>query len=264
MAHQVEGFRRWEIRRDPLQLPGRDPEWMVGAYPADDEWERRSNTNEPHLEFLGEPGSAVAVELIVRAASMPGWATRLRLEVIDGEIEMTQLEQRRLPASPAILLGSDEGEPVVIAEIADAVQRKPLSSQLLRKVGFGDAADEAKQLLTDDVVLKRFLGDGWSRPPVRAGRSQRSPHFHARWANRYVWALGHDQRRPVTFIVKADRDAGVMRTEAEVRGQVNRARPRFLTRSELPGKAGGQLTDESKVLLRQLGIEEGANHVVAD
>ena len=134
-------------------------------------------------------------------------AARSRFEPTDAESEMTQLEQRRLPTA--------DGE------------HRPLSSRLLRSIGFGAVAEEAKSLLTDPVILENFLGDGWRRPSVRPGRKQREPHHYALWANRYVWALKQDPRRPIQYIVEADGAAGEDRSEKEVRGQVSRTRPRF-------------------------------------
>lgn len=266
VTHQLGGLLpRWQVVRGGTagDMLGHDGALAVVApFAVDDGWEGRAQDG-PHVELVGEIRNIVAVDLITRSATMPGWAVRIRLEPFGGEIEMTQFEQRRLAPEHGLYVDFSGSEPEVVARTEDAVDRRPLSSRLLRETGFGLVADEAKTLLTDPVVLD-LCGSRWGRPPIRPGRSQRSPHHYALWANRYVWALAQDPRRPVAHIVEADGRAGIVRTEREVSGQVSRARPQYLTRSAEQGKAGGELTEESKALLRVLGIEPGSDHVVTD
>ena len=264
MATVAQQLARWQVVRDDHVLPDGTLGSIVGVVSADDAWEQRAGTS-PHVEFVGEVGAASAADLVMRSAALAGWALRLRFEVLDDKLEMTQHEQRRLPASPGYLLGADtEGNPHVVAEIEDMTKRRPLSSRLLRQVGFGTVADDAKKLLTDEVVVTRFLGPSWQTQQIRPGGVQRSPHHQALWANRYVWALSHDARRPNQFIVGADGKAGVFRTLDEVKQKVTRLRPTYLTRAPASGLAGGELTDKSVALLGELGVEPGSDYLVND
>ena len=229
---------------------------------ADDAWETRAGKL-PHLEVIGEVGAAEAVDLVVLDEHSPGWARRLRLAPIGGEVEITQEERRRVPPTMTHLIAfSDDGEDPEAVQVADERDPEPLTTRLLRRSGFGHVVHDAKRLITDPVVRERFLGAAWARPSVRAGREQKSPYEHAMWANRYVWALARDRRRPLPFIVAADRAAGVERTIKEVSGHVSRARPEYLSRSAEPGMAGGELTDTARRLLRELCIEPGSDRVI--
>ena len=227
---------------------------MTATFTVDDRWESRAEIL-PHVELIGPRlGAAVAADLIVRSDTMPGWAVRARFEPLAGAVEMTQHEERRLPAERGIVIDAKGG---VVGEIADTVERRPLSTRLLKTSGFRSVRDEAARLFTDAAVL-RYLGDGWGRPPLRPGGAQRSPHFFALWASRYVYALGQSPRSPARWIAEADTVAGVHRSGPDVTNQVKRCRPKYLTRSAT-GRAGGELTGESLRLLAELDIEPGSD-----
>jgi hypothetical protein len=143
-----------------------------------------------------------------------------------GEPEVGYVDHRPTYAPPPPLLCLERSE----------------SSRLLRAVGFDAVLDEAKALLADEVVLTHWIGTRWRTDQVRPGGVRCPPHHYALWANRYVWALAHDARRPAQFIVEQDVAAGVFRTVDEVKQKVARLRPNYLTRAERSGLPGGELT----------------------
>lgn len=252
MAHQL----RYQVVRGQAKLPDGTAGIVTAPFQVDGQWEGRAG-NLPHVEIVGELGAAVAVDLIRLSDSMPGWAVRASFASTGDDLELVALDQRRVPRRAGVVYDFEIGE--VVAEVGDAVERRTMSARLLRSLGFGSVLDDAKRLLVDPTVT-RHLGDGWGAAPLRPGGAQRSPHHYALWANRYVWALKADPRRPNQHIVDADMAAGIFRTIREVTNQTNRCKPRYLTRSHRKGVPGGELTDESIVLLAELGIKPGSDH----
>jgi hypothetical protein len=229
---------------------------VVMPVPVDDDWSSRAGKH-PHVEIIGELEAATAVDLVALSAKVPGWAVRLRYAMFDGVLEEAGSEEIRIPAAPGYVVDFDSGE--VVGMVEDCVERRVPTTRRMRQAGFGHGSTDAKQLLTDTVVLK-YLGAGWQPPALRPGGAQRTPHWYALWANRYVWALTQDPRRPIVAIVEADAKAGHPHlTDQEVAGPVKRCRPRYLTRTTDKGRAGGGLTDVSVRLLAELGIEPGTD-----
>lgn len=222
--------------------------------PVGDDWITRVQ-RVPQLEVVGELGNAAAVDIIVESQTMRGWGQRLRFEPGDDGLELCDVQISRRPA----LMGKRPNpDGTLPTQSSDLVERRSLSARLLRELGFDrELIEPAKRLLTDDVIRLSFLGPRWAKPLMRPGGAQRSEQFRALWANRYVWALAQDARRPIAVIIDADGRHGIVRTAGEVRNQVAATRPQFLTRASAPGKAGGQLTDLAVKLLAEINVRPG-------
>lgn len=72
---------------------------------------------------------------------------------------------------------------------------------------------------------------------------------------RYVAALGSESA--VRTLVEEEIAAGRHTTEAAVRANVNKARTRGLLTQAPSGRAGGELTDLGKQVLRDAGLNVG-------
>lgn len=129
----------------------------------------------------------------------------------------------------------------------------------LRAVRLGTIQAELNEILAREENLGRLPSarvDGFRSNP-RPGRGGRDPYDYAVWAQRYVEKLG--TRHPIRELMQEHPGY----SEHAIRARLNRARAKGLLTDSPPGKAGGELTEKAKLILRSgRGTERGSRPVV--
>lgn len=129
-----------------------------------------------------------------------------------------------------------------------------ITTRWLRKLGNSAALSRVDEVI-EGALVGEYLGEEWRRRVRRPGRSGRPDAHYAEWAMRYVAALGSESA--VRTLVEEEIAAGRHTTEAAVRANVNKARTRGLLTQAPSGRAGGELTDLGKQVLRDAGLNVG-------
>lgn len=126
----------------------------------------------------------------------------------------------------------------------------PITARWLRDLPVGVIQEVARLGIVDRSTQVRFLEDsGWAetlRRAARPGRGGRDDFYFASVAADYVAALRKNSRNPVAALASM---RGV--SPATVRNLVHEARRRGLLTPSLAGRAGGELTEKAKALLRE-------------
>lgn len=116
----------------------------------------------------------------------------------------------------------------------------------VRAVRLGKIQDEVSEILARDRELGRIpkrLLDGFERVP-RPGRRKRPLREYAAFAAEYVQLLGTS--RPIKELARRHHCS-----ESSARAILNRAREKGLLTRSPDGRAGGQLTNEAQVILKE-------------
>jgi hypothetical protein len=155
--------------------------------------------------------------------------------IVPVETALVRVRLRRFDKEPTVRR--------VAIEIRD--ETSEVTSQLVRRLGLV----EALEAVLEDWSVGRALGSVWHHRLRRPGRRGRPEVEYAEWARRYVEALERNKRQPTAQLLADDAEAGIHRTDGEVRWYLSEARRRGLLTKAPPGKAGGSLTAKARRLL---------------
>ncbi len=147
-------------------------------------------------------------------------------------------------------MGDDGTIRFVRLEVVPLDDAEP-DSDPLRRLNLGVIRQQLNAWLRHPFVAAN-LGTVLAVPRRRPGRRGSDPLGFAVWAAKYVQALKVDARRPARVIVDEAAENNEHVTLKQVNNAVRRARSpdlALLTASP-PGKAGGELTDKAKRILR--------------
>lgn len=227
-SSQEKSWVRWRVRwRDD---DGNAHEFL---------WDKPGAISSAELQRLrshiGAPRSPEQIRQVTASSPLSeDWEVRVDLRRGDGGVVLDRLEV--LPGA----VGAST----------------PLGSGVLRELGLDWLRAAIERGLRDGhvrAVLPGWYDDLVARP--RPGRAGRHDIEYAHWAARYVRAVEEDARAPVKYLV--DRFAGVEYvSEQSLRAILHKARQRELLTAAPPGRAGGDLTDKARDLLREAGVDE--------
>jgi hypothetical protein len=121
-----------------------------------------------------------------------------------------------------------------------------LTAEVIRGIRFEDVRAEARAWLQILPTLMPGLDASEFDDMKRPGRRGQKDLFYARWALRYVGEL-RNTPNPLPKLASEP----PFRTASAIRGFLHEARRRGLLTAAPPGRAGGDLTDKAKALLRR-------------
>lgn len=146
--------------------------------------------------------------------------------------------------------GNPQEEPCIEVHARDG---RPVGQSLLTQLGLG-SVHRAVRYAFEVPATAAVLGERWGAVAARRpGRRGRDDLYYALVAQDYVEACRENARAPIQVMIK--RTPGHA-TADEIRARLRRARTQeraLLTRSA-PGRAGGELTDKAKDVLRSAGL----------
>lgn len=186
-----------------------------------------------------------------------GWTACYRLMPSDGRPTVAEL--RVLPTPPGEVVHVDGDNVVGHHETPEG----GLTAGLLKDevvVGrhvYERLPNELRRAKAHEDLYEVFFGslafDPESKPPrARRGPKADPPEDYARWAATYVKFCEAGERAPVVATAEAHN------TEPEtMRSRLERARRRGLLTRQTAGRAGGELTDRARELLKEEGGNDG-------
>lgn len=171
-----------------------------------------------------------------------GYAWPVELRLLPGRID----EPRRPAGQP-----SRGAEPAQITSSLLRELRVPEHMKLAREALGGEAGPER-------IEISGFWGflKAEERPPSGAGRKAKPDQYYASLAVRYVGLVEGGSRQPFKELEEESQGRGTFYSVEFFQNEINEARRRGLLTSAGPGKAGGELTDKARRLLKQNHAEK--------
>jgi hypothetical protein len=165
----------------------------------------------------------------------PGWMVRAHVRREDGTLVIVEIAVTRTRFREGLfggLLRAPDAQPLPAI-------RGSVTTTMLRTVKTSDI-EELMNTLLDDI------GDPVRMPRPSQVRLGSGDLRLAVWAQRYVGALSEGNAHPIQAVARRYR-----RDAADIREYVKRARERKLLTQTKRGRAGGDLTDLARALLRE-------------